>query len=112
MKEAKERGHVPVLEKEMLSFFSDMKIGVFFEGTVGAGGHAHAILDAHPEIVKYIGCDVDPEALAIAGEYLKPWEKKIEFIHGNFSNLDQYLKERKIKKVNGFFLTSECHRCN
>ena len=99
------RGHSPVLEKEALSFFADMQIGVFFEGTVGAGGHAKAILEAHPEIKRYIGCDLDPEALEIARQTLKPWKDKVELIHGNFADLDMYLKERKIKTVDGFFLT-------
>ena len=99
------REHTSVLEKEALSFFADRQIGVFFEGTVGAGGHAKAFLEAHPEIKRYIGCDVDPEALEIARETLKPWKDKVELIQGNFSQLDTYLQERKIQTVDGFFLT-------
>jgi len=98
-------GHIPVLEKEVLSFFEDKQIRVFFEGTVGAGGHAKAILEAHPEINRYIGCDLDPETLELAEETLKPWRSKVELIHGNFAQLDEYLKERKIQAVDGFFLT-------
>ncbi len=99
------RDHISVLEHEAIELFSDLQIGVFFEGTVGAGGHAKAILEAHPEIKRYIGCDLDPQALEIAKETLKPWKDKVELIHGNFANLDLYLKERKIKTVDGFFLT-------
>lgn len=102
-KEKKE--HVSVLENEAISFFQGQKIHVFFEGTVGAGGHSKAFLQAHPEIRKYLGCDVDPEALAIAGQTLEPWKEKVELIHGNFANLDQLLKERNINSVDGFFLT-------
>lgn len=97
--------HISVLKQPMLSVFSDMHIGIFFEGTVGAGGHAQAILEAHPEISSYIGCDADPEALQIAARTLEPWKDKVELIHGNFAQLDQYLRERKITKVDGFFLT-------
>lgn len=97
--------HVSVMAKETLEFFTGLEIGVFFEGTVGAGGHAKAILSAHPEITRYIGCDLDPEALAIAKEVLAPWKDKVELIHGNFSDLDRYLTERGIKTVDGFFLT-------
>ncbi len=97
--------HVAVLLEESIRFFADQKIGVFFEGTVGAGGHAKAILTAHPEISRYIGCDLDPEALAIAKETLAPWKDKLELIHGNFADLDRYLQERGIQTVDGFFLT-------
>ena len=89
---------------ETLSFFKDRTIKSFFEGTVGAGGHAKAILEEHPEIERYFACDQDLNALEIAKETLKPWKEKVEFIHGNFSHLDQYLKERGIEKVDGFFL--------
>ncbi|MBX3719149.1 MAG: 16S rRNA (cytosine(1402)-N(4))-methyltransferase [Parachlamydiales bacterium] len=105
MNKNEKREHISVLENEALSFFADMQIGVFFEGTVGAGGHAKAMLEAHPEIKRYIGCDLDPEALEIARETLKPWKDKVELVHGNFAQLDEYLKERKIKTVDGFFLT-------
>jgi 16S rRNA (cytosine1402-N4)-methyltransferase len=99
---ADKREHISVLEKEVLHFFSDMKVGVFFEGTVGAGGHARALLEAHPEIERYIGCDVDPEALEIAERVLRPWKEKVELIQGNYAQLDEYLKARKIKRVDGF----------
>ena len=104
--------HIPIMVTEVLVCLKDLEIGVFFDGTLGAGGHARAILEAHPEIKRYIGCDKDPEALEIAKKTLAPWAPKVEFIHGDFSQLDEYLKDKKIKSVDGFFLTSECHLCN
>jgi 16S rRNA (cytosine1402-N4)-methyltransferase len=104
--------HTPIMVKEVLSCLEDSEIRVFFDGTLGAGGHARAILEAHPEIERYIGCDKDPEALEIAKEQLAPWIDKVEFVHGDFSKLDEYLKQKNIKKVDGFFLTLGCHLCN
>ena len=104
--------HIPIMVEEVLSHLEGLEIGVFFDGTLGAGGHAKAILGAHPEIRRYIGCDKDPEALEIAKDNLAPWAHKIEFVQGDFSKLDEYLKDRKIHSVDGFFLTSECHLCN
>lgn len=105
MSETSSKEHISVLEKECLALFEGVSLKVFFEGTVGAGGHAKAILEAHPEIKKYIGCDLDPEALLIAKETLKPWKDKVELVHGNFAHLDRYLEERGIQAVDGFFLT-------
>ena len=104
--------HISVMKEEFLAFFADSSLKVFFEGTVGAAGHAKAILQAHPEIVKYIGCDKDPQALELARKELEPWKDKVELIQGDFSNLDTYLSERKILHVDGFFLIWECHLCN
>ncbi len=104
--------HIPIMIGEVLSSLEGAHLEVFFDGTLGAGGHARAILEAHPEIKRYIGCDKDPEALEIARKNLAPWIDKIEFVQGDFSLLDEHLKQLKIKSVDGFFLTWECPQCN
>jgi 16S rRNA (cytosine1402-N4)-methyltransferase len=104
--------HIPIMVEEVLSCLKDAHLGVFFDGTMGAGGHARAILQAHPEIKRYIGCDKDPEALEIARKNLEPWADKVEFVQGDFIRLDEYLEVLQVKSVDGFFLTLECHPCN
>ena len=99
------RPHTPIMVDEVLKGFDGVELKVFYEGTLGAGGHASAILEAHPEIERYIGCDKDPDALEIAEEVLSPWKEKIELVKGNFADLDLQLQERGIEQVNGFFLT-------
>lgn len=104
--------HQSVLLEEFLNYFSDQQIRRFYDGTLGAGGHARALLEMHPEIECYIACDRDPSALLLAKKYLAPWKEKIDFVHGNFSNLDSHLEERGLSNVDGFFLISECRLCN
>ncbi len=104
--------HISVMLKEFLDFFAGTKIKVFFDGTLGAGGHAKALLEEHPEIERYIGCDQDTTALQIASEVLKPWKSKVVLHHGNFGDLDQLLKKLRIKMVDGFFLIWGFHLCN
>lgn len=99
------RPHIPIMLSEVLAAFEDVELKYFYEGTLGAGGHAKAILETHPEIIRYIGCDRDPEALEIAKRELSPWKNKVELINGNFADLDLHLKERGITAVDGFFLT-------
>jgi len=103
--------HISVMLQETLSFFEGKHIKTFFEGTLGAGGHAAAILAAHPEIERYIGCDRDDSALELAQEKLKPWKGKVTFVQANFSDLDEILSELGVKQVDGFFLISGSHRC-
>jgi 16S rRNA (cytosine1402-N4)-methyltransferase len=100
----KSEPHRPIMVEEVLRGFQDVALAVFYEGTLGAGGHAAEILKAHPEIQRYIACDRDPEALEIAKKRLFPWKQKIDFVHGNFWNLDEQLAKRGIKQVDGFFL--------
>lgn len=96
--------HLPVLLKEVLEIFKGKELRVFFEGTVGAAGHASAILKAHPEIETYLACDRDPKALALAQAALAPWGKKVEWIHGPFAELTSYLAERQIDAIDGFLI--------
>ncbi len=104
--------HVSVLKEEFLETYADQNIEVFFDGTLGAGGHAEALLEAHPEIKTYVGCDQDPSALEIAKKRLEPWKDKVKFVHANFSELGEILEELEIEAVDGFFLTWECHLCS
>jgi len=89
---------------EILEMFDGSNLRIFFDGTTGAGGHAEALLKSHPEIETYIACDRDPKAIELAKERLKPWEDKMVWIQGNFAHLDEYLDERNIHEVDGFFL--------
>lgn len=98
------RPHTPVLLKEVLQGFGEVDLKIFFEGTVGAGGHAEALLRAHPEIERYLACDRDSKALSLAQKTLAPWGEKVEWIHGPFAELGCYLKERKISGIDGFLI--------
>jgi 16S rRNA (cytosine1402-N4)-methyltransferase len=77
--------HKPVLMREVLEVFAGKQLRIFFDGTLGAGGHARAILEAHPEIERYIGCDRDPRGLELAGANLAPWREKVEFVRGSYA---------------------------
>jgi len=94
--------HIPVLLEEVLHCFEKKRLKVFFDGTLGLGGHAKALLKAHPEIEIYIGCDQDEKALEIAKETLTSWKDKMVFVHKNFSEIDQILQENKVSCVDGF----------
>ncbi|MBN1915067.1 MAG: 16S rRNA (cytosine(1402)-N(4))-methyltransferase RsmH [Parachlamydiales bacterium] len=96
--------HVPVLKNEILQHLKKKVIHIVFDGTVGAGGHAAAILSEHPEIERYIGCDQDPGALEIAQKSLALWKDKVELVYGNFSHVDHFLKERNIGCLDVFLI--------
>lgn len=87
--------HTPVLMQEVLQVFHGKTLKTFFDGTLGGGGHAMALLQAHPEIERYVACDKDPRAHDLAKKKLEPWKDKLEFVRGSFAsavtNIEQCL---------------------
>ncbi len=100
----KKNPHLSVLLQEVLDAFSPLSLHSFVDGTLGAGGHAEALLNHHPELHCYIGIDQDPEALQLAKERLTSWEEKVKFIHGNFTQIDTLLKKCHVNQVEGILL--------
>jgi 16S rRNA (cytosine1402-N4)-methyltransferase len=72
------------MKEDILEVFGPSHLHFFFEGTLGLGGHAEALLQAHPEIEYYLGSDQDETALSLAKERLKPFESKVHLTHQNF----------------------------
>ena len=96
--------HQSVLLNEVMEAFAPLKINAFVDGTLGAGGHAEALLNGHPEIGRYLGIDQDPHALALARNRLKRWEDKMLFQQGNFDHIDAYIKELCLPAPNAILL--------
>ena len=96
--------HIPVLVQEILEFFNGSKVHYFVDGTTGAAGHAKKILEKHPEIKLYIGCDKDTKALEIAEKELQPFKNRVKFKHGDFAKIDEFLTEENISCVDGVLL--------
>jgi 16S rRNA (cytosine1402-N4)-methyltransferase len=84
-------GHVSVLLPEVLAALSPSAGKIYVDATLGAGGHAEAILrQLQPDGVLY-GIDQDPLALEIAGERLRPLGEQFRPITANFSQLSEKL---------------------
>jgi 16S rRNA (cytosine1402-N4)-methyltransferase len=83
--------HEPVLLSEVLAALGPERGGVFFDGTVGGGGHAEAILRAATR-ARVIGVDRDPEALEAAGRRLAAYGERVELVLGNFADVAERLE--------------------
>jgi 16S rRNA (cytosine1402-N4)-methyltransferase len=77
--------HVPVMVREVLTFLAPERGGVYFDGTLGGGGHTEAILEAGAA-AQVIAVDQDPEALAEARQRLAKFGHRVEIIQGNFAD--------------------------
>lgn len=78
--------HLPVMVAEVVDVLRPVPAGVIVDATVGAGGHAAALLDALPGHT-LIGLDRDDEALALAGERLAEFGDRVELRRANFDEV-------------------------
>jgi len=98
VKDDQER-HIPVLADQLVSLIDPSPLTVGVDCTVGGGGHALAVLHACSGKGRVIGIDVDPEALKQARAALADFADCVTLVHGNFSSIQQILKELNIPEV-------------
>ena len=96
--------HTPVLLNEALEYLRPKSGGIYIDGTLGLGGHTKEILKRSGPDGRVIGIDRDPDALRITKERLIEFGKRVEFIHGSFSEMGSMLSELGIKEVEGILL--------
>lgn len=91
--------HEPVMTAELVAVLRPDRGGHFLDCTVGAGGHARALLQAGADRV--LGLDRDREVLPLAEAVLRPWEDRVELVHTDFRHLDEVLNQRNLATVDG-----------
>lgn len=97
--------HNPVLLQEVVAAFEGCRLIRFVDGTLGAGGHARALFEAHPEMEQYFGFDRDPMTLQETSCELKElMGQKFIPIGANFSSMKEELFDRGVEKVDGILL--------
>lgn len=90
--------HVPVLLDECLNALKETPIDFFCDMTLGACGHTRAILEAHPEIKRFIGIDQDIHSLEQAKLLMKE-EKRGKYVHSNFNRITRIANEADIDQL-------------
>ncbi len=95
--------HVPVLCKAVLEGLITDRSGTYVDGTVGGGGHAHAILDALEAAATVFGIDQDPDAIAVCRARFAD-EQRFTLLEGNFGNMGRLLTEAGVENVDGILL--------
>lgn len=99
-----EHGHQPVLLREVLATLVPRPDGHYIDGTVGAGGHAAAILAASGPNGRLLGIDRDPAALAFAGNRLSVFAERFTPLLGSFADMDTLGPEHGFTAVDGILL--------
>ena len=95
--------HVPVLLERCLELLAPALVrpgAVHVDATLGLGGHAEAVLAAHPELT-LVGLDRDPQALDLAGRRLAPYAGRTHLVHAVYDELPEVLDRLDIAAVHG-----------
>ncbi len=91
--------HEPVMTDEVVGFLLPQRGGLFVDCTVGAGGHAQALLAAGAGSI--LGLDRDPHALDVSRERLARWTDRVQLAHADYRTLGDVLDARGIGRVDG-----------
>lgn len=80
--------HIPVLLEAVLDALRVEAVaeGWFVDGTLGAGGHAAAILERGPG-ARLLGLDRDPAALELARARLAPFGERVTIKHASYTEI-------------------------
>ena len=92
--------HRPVMVDEITAIFGEIPPGPVVDATVGGGGHARALLRAHPHLT-IIGIDRDPAALEAAGAALGEFGERAVLRRARFDHLADVVHDLGVAHVSG-----------
>lgn len=96
--------HKPVMVSEVLEYLRPEKGKVIVDGTLGAGGHAEAILERITPGGRLIGIDRDPSAIALAQARLGAMAEAVSYHRENFRSILSVLGSEGLEEVDGILL--------
>jgi 16S rRNA (cytosine1402-N4)-methyltransferase len=96
--------HQPVLYKEIIHALRPESGKKYIDCTVGAGGHATAILEASSPGGELVGLDVDPQALALAEERLAPFGDRAILRKSSYTHMRKVMDELGWQRVDGIVI--------
>ncbi|HDJ1879252.1 TPA: 16S rRNA (cytosine(1402)-N(4))-methyltransferase RsmH [Staphylococcus aureus] len=95
--------HISVMLNETIDYLNVKENGVYIDCTLGGAGHALYLLNQLNDDGRLIAIDQDQTAIDNAKEVLKDHLHKVTFVHSNFCELTQILKDLNIEKVDGIY---------
>lgn len=93
--------HIPIMPDKCIEGLNIKEDGIYVDATLGGGGHSYLIGSRLSEKGTLIGIDRDKEAIKAASDRLRELKCNVKFIHSNYSEIKNILKELNIDKVDG-----------
>src|SRR5580765_4999727 len=92
--------HRPVMVDEIVELFRSVPSGTVVDSTVGGGGHATAILDAHAHL-SVLGLDRDADAIEAASSALARFGDRAVLRQVRFDALAETMNELGLQSISG-----------
>ena len=96
--------HIPVMLEECMDGLKVKSGGVYFDGTLGGGGHSYEILKRSSPDGQLVATDLDEYALGRARERLSEFEGRFTLVKDNFKNFSEIKKNLNIDLFDGILL--------
>jgi len=96
--------HQPVMLEEVVELLQVRESGIYVDGTLGAGGHAEAVLSRLGPGGRLLGIDRDAAALARCRERLGEYGARFEALHGNYRHMQALVRQAGYAAVDGVVL--------
>jgi 16S rRNA (cytosine1402-N4)-methyltransferase len=93
--------HVSVLLDEAIQYLAVQPGGRYVDCTLGAGGHARAIMHASAPGGLLLGIDADPHAIEFARDTLHEYADSVQLINANFRDLKMVAGRANFIPVHG-----------
>ena len=80
--------HIPVMLDECMQGLNLKSGGIYFDGTVGGGGHSYEILKRTSPDGRLIATDLDDEAIAAATQRLKEFDGRFKIYKSDYKDFE------------------------
>ena len=99
-----EFSHKPVMLEECMEGLALKDGGIYFDGTVGGGGHSYEILKRTSPNGQLIATDLDDEAIAAATNRLREFSGRFQIHKSNYKDFALVFDKAGIDKIDGALL--------
>ncbi len=96
--------HRPVMLQEVLAWLQPRAGGIYLDGTIGAGGHSLAILEASGPDGRLVGLDRDATAVATARQALRPYGDRAVIVQAAYGDAPHVVRETTERNLDGALL--------
>lgn len=95
--------HIPVLLNEVIQGLDIKPDGIYFDLTLGRGGHSKEILKRLKNGHLY-GVDQDATAIEESKNNLIDYQEKLTLVHDNFANLEAIMAKYNVEYADGILM--------
>lgn len=96
--------HIPVMLEQCMQGLNIKDGGMYFDGTVGGGGHSFEILKRSSPNGKLIATDLDEDAIKAATDRLSGFTGRFQIYKSDYKDYAEVLDLAKVQSLDGIML--------